>query len=181
MAFTVTQINMADETDSKDAVEIVEEFVFESLSPEEIEVFNLLSEFEVQAEVISAFISKYSLFVKRISSDPFFFKANRYTLSTLRIIERPEVEALVQPPFLAERTKIIAGLSNWRISQVKNILNCFFVNNNPKNIFSGTSSVDDRSDSSSGQSGNDGTNRCRPRAVHGHLPAHELPKRQIDN
>lgn len=74
VAFTVTQINMADETDSKDAVEIVEEFVFESLSPEEIEVFNLLSEFEVQAEVISAFISKYSLFVKRISSDPFFLK-----------------------------------------------------------------------------------------------------------
>ncbi|KXJ76830.1 hypothetical protein RP20_CCG008856 [Aedes albopictus] len=78
--------------------EILEEDV-QQLDPGELEVVNLLQEFDVSFEIIATFLT------------------NKYSLSTLRIIERAEIEELIPVPHLAERTKVIHGLNKWRCSQ----------------------------------------------------------------
>lgn len=45
------------------------------------------------------------------------FLENEYDLSLLEIIERPELEALMPHPLLADRSKCIQGLNEWRISK----------------------------------------------------------------
>ncbi|XP_062710627.1 uncharacterized protein LOC115264313, partial [Aedes albopictus] len=47
----------------------------------------------------------------------YFFSENQYTIETLQIIERKEIEELIPPPYLAERTKCVHGLNNWRAAQ----------------------------------------------------------------
>lgn len=47
------------------------------------------------------------------------FSENQYTIETLQIIERKEIEELIPPPYLAERTKCVHGLNNWRAAQVR--------------------------------------------------------------
>ncbi|XP_062538250.1 uncharacterized protein LOC134206538 [Armigeres subalbatus] len=42
--------------------------------------------------------------------------ANGYDISALKVIEREEVEAVLAPPLLADRTRCINGLNKWRIS-----------------------------------------------------------------
>ncbi|XP_029722774.2 uncharacterized protein LOC115263689 isoform X2 [Aedes albopictus] len=71
----------------------------QQLDPGELEVVNLLQEFDVSFEIIATFLT------------------NKYSLSTLRIIERAEIEELIPVPHLAERTKVIHGLNKWRCSQ----------------------------------------------------------------
>lgn len=52
----------------------------------------------------------------------FLISANGYDIASLSIIEREEVEALLPPPLLADRTKSIDGLNKWRISQVISLI-----------------------------------------------------------
>ncbi|XP_021708285.1 uncharacterized protein LOC110681115 isoform X2 [Aedes aegypti] len=63
------------------------------------ELLNLLKSFELSDQGIEQFLT------------------NGYDIASLRIIEREEVEALLPPPFLADRTKSIDGLNKWRLSQ----------------------------------------------------------------
>lgn len=99
--------------------EILEEDV-QQLDPGELEVVNLLQEFDVSFEIIATFLSKCEWLLKfRINNQLILhFPANKYSLSTLRIIERAEIEELIPVPHLAERTKVIHGLNKWRCSQV---------------------------------------------------------------
>ncbi|XP_055543558.1 uncharacterized protein LOC129729101 [Wyeomyia smithii] len=45
-----------------------------------------------------------------------FSSANGYDVESLKIIKREEVEAVLQSPLLAERTKCLDGLNKWRIA-----------------------------------------------------------------
>nr|XP_029708294.1 uncharacterized protein LOC109409192 [Aedes albopictus] len=75
----------------------IEELVeVESLDEETAEFIAVLESFGSSDTIINAFL------------------ANQYTIDTLRIIERQEVEELIPQPFLAERTKFIHGLNEWR-------------------------------------------------------------------
>nr|XP_029710410.1 uncharacterized protein LOC109424330 isoform X2 [Aedes albopictus] len=80
--------------DSEDLHEIVVEEVDEGA----VETIQLLSSFGVAEDVISALIE------------------NGYNLETLKIVERQELEEVVQKPYLADRTKLVHGLNNWRKS-----------------------------------------------------------------
>ncbi|EDS32989.1 conserved hypothetical protein [Culex quinquefasciatus] len=42
---------------------------------------------------------------------------NQYDLSLLEIIERPELEALMPHPYMADRSKCIQGLNRWRLGK----------------------------------------------------------------
>ncbi|XP_055584886.1 uncharacterized protein LOC129737750 [Uranotaenia lowii] len=48
---------------------------------------------------------------------------NGYDVNTLKLIQRVEIEALLPPPHLSDRTKLIEGLNEWRISLGLNPLN----------------------------------------------------------
>nr|XP_019560708.2 uncharacterized protein LOC109429250 [Aedes albopictus] len=63
------------------------------------DVLNLLKSFNLSDQAIEQFLT------------------NGYDIASLSIIEREEVEALLPPPLLADRTKSIDGLNKWRISQ----------------------------------------------------------------
>ncbi|XP_065090158.1 uncharacterized protein LOC135711281 [Ochlerotatus camptorhynchus] len=78
--------------------DVLEELEVETLGAEDFELLKLLKSFGLSEAVIGAFI------------------ANRYTVDILKIIERKEVEDLIQQPFLAERTKCIHALNSWRKS-----------------------------------------------------------------
>ncbi|XP_065095135.1 uncharacterized protein LOC135717095 [Ochlerotatus camptorhynchus] len=49
--------------------------------------------------------------------DPESHHENGYTVELLKGIERREIEDLIGPPHLAERTKLMIGLNNWRQAQ----------------------------------------------------------------
>ncbi|KXJ68316.1 hypothetical protein RP20_CCG004294 [Aedes albopictus] len=85
--------------DSEDLHEIVVEEVDEGA----VETIQLLSSFGVAEDVISALIE------------------NGYNLETLKIVERQELEEVVQKPYLADRTKLVHGLNNWRKSLVSKV------------------------------------------------------------
>ncbi|XP_062714297.1 uncharacterized protein LOC109409342 [Aedes albopictus] len=72
--------------------DLVEEYIVDE------ELVKLLKSFELSATGIEEFV------------------ANGYDISALKIIEREEIEALLPPPHLADRTKCIAGLNEWRRS-----------------------------------------------------------------
>ncbi|XP_058815508.1 uncharacterized protein LOC131679015 isoform X1 [Topomyia yanbarensis] len=71
----------------------------EVLDTEEVAVVDLLTSFGLSLDVIGLFID------------------NRYTLESLKIVERKELEELIQSPHLAERSKCIFGLNSWREKQ----------------------------------------------------------------
>ncbi|XP_021695246.1 uncharacterized protein LOC110675167 [Aedes aegypti] len=81
------------------AEEKIEELEVESLDEETAEFLRILESFGLSDAVINAFL------------------ANQYSIETLQIIERKEVEELIPQPFLAERTKFIHGLNIWRKQQ----------------------------------------------------------------
>ncbi|XP_062710812.1 uncharacterized protein LOC134288897 [Aedes albopictus] len=72
--------------------DLVEEYIVDE------ELVKLLKSFELSATGIEEFV------------------ANGYDISALKIIEREEIEALLPPPHLSDRTKCIAGLNEWRRS-----------------------------------------------------------------
>lgn len=53
-------------------------------------------------------------YVMEFISKIFIILDNGYTVDLLKIIERKEVEELIPQPFLAERTKCIYGINEWR-------------------------------------------------------------------
>ncbi|XP_065093070.1 uncharacterized protein LOC135713766 [Ochlerotatus camptorhynchus] len=71
----------------------------EKMSVEEIELINLLNSYGMSERVIEAFL------------------VNCYTIKTLKIIQRKEIEELLPSPFLADRTRFIHELDSWREAQ----------------------------------------------------------------
>ncbi|XP_065080182.1 uncharacterized protein LOC135703020 [Ochlerotatus camptorhynchus] len=78
---------------------IIEELDVEKVSVEEIELIHLLNNYGMSERVIEAFL------------------VNCYTIETLKIIQRKEIEELLPSPFLAERTRFIHELDSWRKAQ----------------------------------------------------------------
>ncbi|XP_065075913.1 uncharacterized protein LOC135699570 [Ochlerotatus camptorhynchus] len=78
---------------------IIEELDVEKVSVEEIELIHLLNNYGMSEQVIEAFL------------------VNCYTIETLKIIQRKEIEKLLPSPFLAERTRFIHELDSWREAQ----------------------------------------------------------------
>ncbi|XP_065095776.1 uncharacterized protein LOC135717565 [Ochlerotatus camptorhynchus] len=76
-----------------------EEVLFEEVEEVNDALVDLLLSFELSEQVVNCFL------------------ANQYTVETLKIVERKEIEELIPPPFLAERTKCIYGLNAWRYGQ----------------------------------------------------------------
>ncbi|XP_038112227.1 uncharacterized protein LOC119767521 [Culex quinquefasciatus] len=76
------------------------------LEPEELAVVELFLSFDVSLDTASVFLE------------------NGYRLETLKIIQRKEMEELFQPPFLADRTKCLNGLSAWRLEQGIPAISC---------------------------------------------------------
>lgn len=82
---------------------------------------DLLLSFGLSEEIINRFLGKKLFFYVIYEVLPFvrfFSLENQYTLETLQILERKEIEELIPPPFLAERTKCVHGLNVWRVAQV---------------------------------------------------------------
>ncbi|XP_021711819.1 uncharacterized protein LOC110680290 isoform X3 [Aedes aegypti] len=82
-----------------DAEEFIEELDVEKISVEEVELIELLNNFGITETIIEAFL------------------VNSYTIETLKVIQRQEIELLIPPPSLAERTKFIHQLDIWRTAQ----------------------------------------------------------------
>ncbi|XP_055551213.1 uncharacterized protein LOC129733696 [Wyeomyia smithii] len=81
-----------------------EEFLIDALEVEEVPedetaLIQLLESFDLSRKVIDCFL------------------VNQYSIQTLKLIERQEVEELIPYPFLAERTKFIFHLNSWRKEQ----------------------------------------------------------------
>ncbi|XP_055525108.1 uncharacterized protein LOC129718374 isoform X2 [Wyeomyia smithii] len=80
------------------------EFLIDALEVEEVPedetaLIQLLESIDLSRKVIDCFL------------------VNQYSIQTLKLIERQEVEELIPYPFLAERTKFIFHLNNWRKEQ----------------------------------------------------------------
>ncbi|XP_062561385.1 uncharacterized protein LOC134225384 [Armigeres subalbatus] len=78
---------------------LIEELDVEKISVEEVRLIELLNSFGLSESIIESFL------------------VNGYTTETLKIIQRKEIEELIPPPSLAERTKFIHHLDAWRVAQ----------------------------------------------------------------
>lgn len=100
--------------DSTEQFEI--EFLTEPDFSGTLELEQLLKSFGLTDTVINSFVGKhntlYAFHNMLISFS--IFTENGYTIETLKIIERCEIEQLIKQPFLAERTKCVHGINSWR-------------------------------------------------------------------
>ena len=79
----------------------------------------VLNTFGVSETTIETFLGEFCQYTNLLSAQHLFFiSVNSYTVETLRIIQRKEIVELIPPPSLAERTKFIHELDNWRVAQV---------------------------------------------------------------
>ncbi|XP_062558016.1 uncharacterized protein LOC134222889 [Armigeres subalbatus] len=75
------------------------EVLYEELDVESVEIINLLSSFGLSDRFVTEFVE------------------NGYTVELLKNIERREIEDIIGPPHLADRTKLIVALNEWRQEQ----------------------------------------------------------------